>query len=115
MLLYLQLPIRMRVFFLLLVIAAVLAGASYAGARATAGKLTGATARGLGPASTRFALGGISAIRGRPRGWVIAYPEARQFGPAGAAIYVSPTGRLLGTRPADLAQRLDAQRAEELP
>jgi hypothetical protein len=102
----------MRGLFLLVVLCAVLVAASYAGARATAGKLTGPNP-GLGSATTRFAFEGIPALRGKPRGWVVEYPAARAFGPAGAAIYVSPTGRLLGTRPANLAQQLEAQRSEE--
>lgn len=103
----------MRALFLLLVVCVVLGAASYAGARATAGKLTGPNPPGLGSATTRFSFEGIRALRGEPRGWVIRYPAARGFGPGGAEIYVSPTGRLLGTRPANLAQRLEAQRSEE--
>ena len=103
----------MRGLFLLIVVCAALVAASYAGARATAGKVTGPNPAGLGSATTRFAFEGIPALRGKPRGWVVEYPEAQAFGPAGAAIYVSPIGRLLGTRPADLAQRLEAQRSEE--
>jgi hypothetical protein len=103
----------MRGLFLLIIVCAVLVAASYAGARATAGKLTGPNPAGLGSATTRFAFEGISALRNKPRGWVVEYPGARDFGPAGAAIYVSPTGRLLGTRPADLAARIEAQRSEE--
>ncbi|HEX2249315.1 MAG TPA: hypothetical protein VHH32_03155 [Gemmatimonadales bacterium] len=103
----------MRALFLLIVICAVLAAASYAGARATAGKLTGPNPAGLGSATTRFAFEGIPALRGSPRGWIIRYPAARAFGPGGAAIYVSPTGRLLGTSPANLSQQLEAGRGQE--
>jgi hypothetical protein len=103
----------MRGFFLLLVIVAALAGASYAGAKVTAGKLTGSRPAGLGPPSTRFAFDGIQALRAKPRGWVVSYPRATGFGPAVPEIYVSPTGRLLGTRPGDLARRLEAARPTE--
>jgi hypothetical protein len=96
----------MRALFLLLVIAAALGGASYAGARFTAGKVVGPNPRGLGSSSARFAFDGIAALPGKPRGWVIRYPHATAFGRGGAEIYVSPTGRLLGTKPADLSQRL---------
>jgi hypothetical protein len=102
----------MRTLFLLLVIAAALAGASYAGARFTAGKVTGPNARGLGPSTARFTFDGIAALRGKPRGWIIAYPKASGFGPGGAEIYVGPTGRLLGTRPANLAARLQPQETQ---
>ena len=103
----------MRALFLLLVVCVVLAAASYAGARATAGKLTGPNPLGLVSATTRFSFEGIPALRGKPRGWVVRYPVARGFGAGGAEIYVSPTGRLLGTRPADLAQRIEARRDQE--
>jgi hypothetical protein len=103
----------MRGLFLLLVIVAALVGASYAGARFTAGKVTGPNPEGLGASATRFEIKGIPALRAKPRGWVISYPQARKFGPSGAAIYVSPTGSLLGTRPANLAQRLEAERSTE--
>jgi hypothetical protein len=103
----------MRGIFLLAVIVAALSGASYAGARFTAGKVTGPNPPGLGPPSSRFEFKGIGALRGQPRGWVIAYPAARQFGPQGAEIYVSPVGSLLGVRPADLGQRLESSRATE--
>src|ERR687896_1565558 len=99
--------------FLLVVVSAVLVAASSPGARATAGKLPGPNPAGLGSATTRFAFEGIPALRGNPRGWVVEYPAARAFGSGGAAIYVSPTGRLLGTRPANLAQQLEDQRSEE--
>lgn len=104
----------MRAFFLLLVIVAALAGASYAGARFTAGRLTGPSPEGLGSSTARFSFEGISSLRAKPRGWVIAYPNARDFGRGGAEIYVSPTGRLLGTRPGNLAQRLKGRTSPEL-
>ena len=103
----------MRGFFLLLVIAAALAGASYAGAWVTAGKLTGPHPKELGSATTRFAFDGIGGLRGKPRGWIVTYPAARAFGARGAEIYISPTGKLLGTRPADLARRLEAKRNQD--
>jgi hypothetical protein len=103
----------MRAFFLLLVIAAGLIGASYAGARFTAGRLIGPDSKRLGSPTTRFAFAGIQTLRAKPRGWVLSYPAAREFGPRGAEIYISPTGRLLGTRPADLARRVEARQAAE--
>jgi hypothetical protein len=103
----------MRALFLLLVIVAALGGASYAAARFTAGKVTGPNPPGLGPSAAHFAFQGIPALRAKPRGWIIAYPQARRFGSGGAAIYVGPTGKLLGTRPSTLAAQLNAQREEE--
>ena len=105
----------MRALFLLLVIAASLVGASYAGARFTAGKVVGPNPQGIGPPASRFAYQGIPALRAKPRGWIISYPQASEFGPNGAAIYVSPTGALLGTRPSNLSQLMEARRSSNEP
>jgi hypothetical protein len=64
----------------------------------------------LGPVTARFAFNGVPNLPSKPRAWILAYPEARAFGKGGAEIYVSVTGDLLGTRPRDLAARLEAQR-----
>jgi hypothetical protein len=100
----------MRALFLLLVVGAALAGGSYAGARFTAGKMIGPSPTVLGPVSARFAFSGVPELPSKPRAWILAYPGARGFGRSGAEIYVSPTGKLLGTKPRDLARRLEAQR-----
>ena len=105
----------MRAFFLLSVIAASLIGASYAGARFTAGRVMGPDASRLGSPATHFAFGGIQGLRAKPRGWILAYPSATEFGPHGVEIYVSPVGRLLGTRPADLERRVEAARQAAEP
>lgn len=102
----------MRALFLLIVIVTALAGASYAGARFTAGKLVGPQPA-LGPVSARFAFNGISSLPSKPRAWIMSYPQATAFGKGGPEIYVGPTGDLLGTKPRDLARRLEAQRPAE--
>ena len=99
----------MRGLFLILVIAASLAGASYAGARFTAGRLIGPDPSPLGPVEARFAFAGVPGLPSKPRAWIMAYPSARGFGRGGAEIYVSPTGKLLGTKPRDLARQLELQ------
>lgn len=103
----------MRALFLLLVIGTALAGASYAGARLTAGKVVGPHPPTLGPVSTRFAFTGIPNLPAKPRAWVLAYPNASGFGRGGPEIYVSVTGNLLGTRPKDLGARVEALRPVE--
>jgi hypothetical protein len=106
----------MRGIFLLLVIAAALSGASYEGARFTAGRVVGADHPGLGPAAVRFAFDGISSLKGHPRGWIVSYPAAGNPAVGGAQVYVSPTGQLLGTQPDDLARRMeDAERSKNEP
>jgi hypothetical protein len=103
----------MRALFLLLIIGVALAGASYAGARFTAGKLVGPRPTTLGPLTTRFAFTGVPNLPAKPRAWVLAYPDASGFGRGGAEIYVGVTGDLLGTRPKDLGARLEALRPAE--
>jgi hypothetical protein len=103
----------MRALFLLLVIATALGGASYAGARFTAGKVVGPNPPTLGPLTTRFAYTGVPNLPAKPRAWILAYPNASGFGKGGPEIYVSVTGELLGTRPKDLRARLDALRPVE--
>src|SRR4051812_1859212 len=98
----------MRGIFLLLVIAAALYGASYEGARFTAGRVVGPDHPGLGPAGVRFAFDGISSLKAHPRGWIVSYPAAGNPALGGAEVYVSPTGELLGTQPDDLARRMEA-------
>ena len=103
----------MRALFLLLVIGTALGGASYAGARFTAGRMVGPNPTALGPLTTRFAFTGITNLPTKPRGWILAYPQATGFGAGGAEIYVSVTGDLLGTRPRNLADQLEARRPTE--
>jgi hypothetical protein len=100
----------MRALFLILVIAASLAGASYAGARFTAGKMIGPDPNTLGTVEAHFAFAGVPGLPSKPRAWIMAYPNARGYGRGGPEIYVSPTGELLGTKPRDLARQLEAQR-----
>jgi hypothetical protein len=102
----------MRALFLFLVIVAALMGASYAGARLAAGQVMGPNPQ-MGPLTTEFAWGGISSLPGEPRGWIMAYPQAGVFGPDGAEIYVSITGKVLGTWPEDLADQMEARQSAE--
>lgn len=102
----------MRALLLLLVIGLGLAGASYAGARLTAGKVVGPN-HGLGPLTTQFAFRGVDVLPDKPRAWIMAYPEAQEFGRDGAEIYVGLTGDLLGTWPEDLAERIEARRSAD--
>lgn len=102
----------MRALFLILVILAGLTGASYAGARLATGKVVGPNPK-LGPLTTEFAWGGISSLPDEPRGWIMAYPQAQEFGPDGAEVYVSLTGNVLGTWPEDLADQMEARQSAE--
>ena len=103
----------MRKIILLVVIAAGLAAASYAAARFRAGEITGPASRVMGSPQASFAFSGVTHLAGAPRAWVLSYPRAQGIPSSPPQIYVSPTGRILGTRPADLAQRLSTMRDDE--
>jgi len=87
------------------VISAALVGASWVGARATAGQFLGLNP----PVSDRsivFAFDGVPNLQGNPRAWVISYASSTLPGVGKAELFVSPTGILVGTNPADLDLRL---------
>lgn len=103
-----------RVLLILVAAAAAFTLYSYAGARFTAGRVVGSNP----PFSDRtitFAFDGVPELPGRPRAWVIDYRRSRLPGVRRAQIFVSPTGRLIGTRPPDLDVRLDAWERSRLP
>lgn len=106
-----------RIFKLLLVfgvIGVTLAGISWIGARATLGSFLGLNP----PVSNRtmeFAFDGVPGIRGNPRAWVITYASSTLPGVKTVEIVVSPTGRLLGTSPADLDLRLAQWEKSKMP
>lgn len=102
--------------WLLLLVAAACAFAvySYAGARFTAGKLVGSDPP-LSDRTITFAFDGVPELPGRPRAWVIDYRRSRLPSVRRVQIYVSPTGRLIDTRPRDLDVRLDAWERSRLP
>ncbi|HXV85288.1 MAG TPA: hypothetical protein VD793_01245 [Gemmatimonadales bacterium] len=93
---------------------AAFAAYSYAGARFAAGKLVGPNPPLTGRTMT-FHARGVPELRGRPRAWVIAYSRSTLPGVGGARIYVSVTGTVLATQPADLDLRLDAWEKTRLP
>ncbi len=106
-----------RIFKVLLVfgvIGVTLVGISWIGARVTAANFLGVNP----PVSNRtmeFAFDGVPGIRGNPRAWVITYTSSTLPGVKKAEIVVSPTGRLLGTSPADLDLRLAQWEKSKLP
>jgi hypothetical protein len=111
-----------KILKLLLLLAAVgglLSAGSYAGARFTAGKITGSKP----PLSNRTIhfqgwrppqFKGVASLPGTPRAWVIQYDRTELPGVRRATIYVSPTGTLISTVPRDLEARIEAwERAQE--
>jgi hypothetical protein len=111
-----------KVFKLLVLLAAVgglLTAASYAGARFTAGKITG-TKPPLSNRTIHFQgwrppkFEGVTSLPGAPRAWVIHFERTRLPGVRRATIYVSLTGKLIATVPNDLDARIEAwERAQE--
>jgi hypothetical protein len=99
---------------LLLFVCGLLAAVSYAGARATAGKVVGDKPPLL-ERSVALAYQGVEDLPGKPRVWVIRYERTRLPGVRRAFIYVSLTGKLIATRPVDLDQRLAAWEKSQEP
>jgi hypothetical protein len=100
--------------FIMAFVGALFYGASYAGARATAGKMLGGERDNMGTRTVRFLWKGVESLPGKPRGWEFSYSRARVNGNPPVRIYLSPTGRVFATVPRDLDQRLEAaERASE--
>jgi hypothetical protein len=108
-----------KILLVLIAIGCLLTAASYAGARLTAGKITGSspplsnrtiTFQGWRP--PRFE--GVADLPGKPRAWVIQYGRTQLPGVRRVTIYISPTGKLIATVPRDLEARIEAwERAQE--
>ena len=88
-------------------------GASYVGARAAAGKLLGPEPPLTGR-SVAFAFKGVQDMTDTPRLWVFTYTRSQLPGVSRAVIYVSPTGKIVRTEPANLEALVDAwEKAQE--
>lgn len=87
---------------------------SYLGARYAAGRLLG-TDPPLTGRTVRFAFTGVPDLPGAPRAWVFSYSQSRLPGVRRAQIFISPTGRVMATRPRDLEARVDAWEKSRLP
>ena len=85
----------------------ILAAGSFAGARLKAGQILG-NERPLGGRTSAFAFMGAEDLAGNPRVWVFSYSTSRLPGVSEATIYVTPTGRVVATRPANLPDLVEA-------
>jgi len=109
----------LKLLVLLAAIGGLLTAGSYAGARFTAGKVTGSNPPLSG--RTIYFQGwrppqfeGVTSLPGTPRAWVINYDRTELPGIRRATIYVSATGALIATVPRDLEARIEAwERAQE--
>jgi hypothetical protein len=88
--------------------AAVAAGISWIGAYTAVGKLLGAPPPEMGKQTTTFLWEGMPHVPGHPRAWRFAFRPTKIPGAERVEIYVSPSGKVLATEPADLESRLQA-------
>ena len=91
-----------------------LIGVSYLGARSTMGQLLGSHPP-LSGRSTTLAATGAADLPDNPIAWVFTYRASNLPGVRRVRIYVSPTGKLLATRPRDLETILDRWELSKLP
>jgi hypothetical protein len=100
-------------FMVLVFVCGLLAAMSYAGARATTGKVVGSNPP-LSNRTVTLAYKGVPELPGNPRAWVVRYGRTRLPGVPRAVIYVSLTGKLIAMRPTDLDEKLIAwEKAQE--
>lgn len=81
-------------------------GASYAGSRAAAGKVVGPNPSFMGDRQIELNLKGVEELEGQPRAWIYTYGPTTLPGVREATIYVSLEGKLIRTRPRNLAERI---------
>ena len=96
------------------ILAGVVIGVSYIGARARTSVFLGSPLPDLGPRVVEFNYDGIPEFTGNPKAWTITYGPGQLPGTPRIRVFVSPTGRLIGTLPRDLQTRLSAYRAQRL-
>lgn len=85
-------------------------GASYAGSRAAAGKVVGPSPIFMGERDIQLHYKGVEELEGNPRAWVYTYGPTQLPGVSEAKIYVTLDGKLIRTRPRNLAERVQLYR-----
>ena len=85
-------------------------GASFAGSIAAAGKVVGPSPLFMGERDTQFKFKGVEELDGNPRAWVHTYGPTQLPGVPQATIYVTWDGKLISTRPRNLADRVQLYR-----
>jgi hypothetical protein len=86
--------------------AALLAGASFAGAYTAVGTLLGSPPPEMGTQTTTFLWEGMPNAPGNPRVWLFTFGPTRIPGAPKVRIYVTPLGRVVEMDPADLEARV---------
>jgi hypothetical protein len=90
------------------VAAAVAGGVSWIAAYTTVAKLLGSPPPRMGEQEVRLLWRGMPNQAEHPRAWQFAFGPTAIPGAPRVLIYVSPTGELIRTEPADLAARVTA-------
>lgn len=103
-----------KLIFVLALVGAALAGMSYAGAGIRAASFVGAKAP-VGNRQIKFYYEGVRGVPGRPKAWVVTYRSSQLPGAPFVQVIVSPTGRVLATRPPDLDRRVEEWEKRRLP
>ena len=96
----------LKLILLIGLILGLLYGASYAGSRAAAGKVVGPSPTFMGHRDIQLKYKGVEELEGNPRAWVYTYGPTQLPGVPEAKIYVTLDGKLIRTRPRNLAERV---------
>jgi hypothetical protein len=83
------------------------AAISYAGARVKVGQLLGEANHAFTGRSISFGKDSIPGV-GQRNAWTVSWSTVRMPGTTRATIWVSPTGGIIATLPANLEDRIDA-------
>jgi YD repeat-containing protein len=94
---------------LVALVAALAGGGSYAAAYFAQGKITGVDDP-IGRRTVKLEWKGVDSLPGKPRAWAFTYVNGKVPGIRNATIWVTPTGKLIATRPRDLHDRIDRWR-----
>src|SRR6185436_13115424 len=104
-----------RIFWFLVVVAVaagIAGGASWAIAQNTVNDVLGAPPPLMGKTTTKFLWEGMPKKAGHPRAWRFGFGPTHIPGTPNVVMYISPTGKLLQTEPADLVARVKAMHGQ---
>jgi hypothetical protein len=85
-----------------------LGAGSYAGAKMAVGKFLGSPSPPMGAQESHLAWSGVAEIPEHPRAWEFRYSKVEPNGNRPARIFVSLDGKIIGTVPRDLENKVDA-------
>ena len=94
--------------FMAAIVGALLAGASFGVAYLAVGTALGAPPPDMGKRSVNFLWDGMPGRKDHPKAWRFKFGPTRIPGASDVTIYVSPTGKVLQSSPADLPDRIKA-------